>query len=61
MLESCIAIRTMILKNYVVLQVNDVSVGLKLVIFVSRVQLFRTQITRQTKGGRGESRGVPSL
>ncbi len=47
------------LKKYVVLQVNDAAVRIRLVVIVSKVQLFYIQITEQTGGGRGESRGVP--
>jgi hypothetical protein len=52
---------THIVKKCTVLQVNDAAVSLRLVIFVSKVQFFYTQITEQTKGGRGERRGVPLL
>jgi hypothetical protein len=48
-------------KKCVVLQVNDAAVSLRLVVVVSKVQLFYTQITEQTRGGRGERRGVPPL
>jgi hypothetical protein len=44
-----------------VLQVNYAAVGLRIVVFVSKVQLFYTQITEQTGEGRGERRGVPPL
>ncbi len=42
------------MKKCVVLQVNDAAVWIRLVIFGSKVQLFYTQITEQTGGGRGE-------
>ncbi len=45
----------------VVLQVNGASVSLRLVVFGSKVQLFYTQITKQTGGERGERRGVLPL
>jgi hypothetical protein len=43
------------------LQVNDAAVRKRLLIFGSKVQLFYTQFTEQTIGGRGEKRGVPPL
>ncbi len=60
MLASCIAI-TLILKKYVVIQVNDLAVRIRLVIFMSKVQLFYTQTQNILKGERGERRGVPPL
>jgi hypothetical protein len=48
-------------KKCVVLQVNDATVSLRLVVFVSKVQRFYIQITEQTGWGRGERRGVPPL
>ncbi len=55
-----------ILKKNVVLHVkvaavNDAAVRIRLVIFVPKVQLFFTQITEQTGGGRVEMRGEPPL
>ncbi len=47
------------LKKCVVLQVNDAAVRIRIVIFASKVQLFYTQITEQTGGGREDMRGVP--
>ena len=46
----------MLLKKCVVLQVNDAAVRIRIVVFVSKVQLFYIQITEQTggEGGRGE-------
>jgi hypothetical protein len=41
------------LKKCVVLQVNDTAVRIRLVVFVSKVQLYYIQITEQT-GGVGE-------
>ncbi len=46
------------LKKGVVLQVNDAADRIRLVIFVSKVQLFYVQITEQTGWGRVERRGV---
>jgi hypothetical protein len=51
----------MIMKKYIVLQVNDVAVRIRLVVFLSKVQLFHIQLTEQTGGGRGERREVPPL
>ncbi len=50
-----------VVKKWVVLQGNDTAVRIRLVIFVSKVQLFYIQITEQTGGGRGERRGMPPL
>jgi hypothetical protein len=52
---------TSVMKKFVVLQVNDAAVRIQLVVYGSKVQLFYTQITEQTGGGRGERRGVPPL
>jgi hypothetical protein len=52
---------TSVMKKFVVLQVNDAAVRIQLVVYGSKVQLFYTQITKQTGGGRGERRGVPPL
>ncbi len=47
------------LKKCVVLQVNDVAVRLRLVVFVSKVQRFYLQIAVQTGWGEGrEERGA---
>jgi hypothetical protein len=50
-------------KKFVVLQVNDASVRLRLVVFLSkvRIQRFYIQITEHTGWGRGKRRGVPPL
>jgi hypothetical protein len=51
-----------VLKKYVVLQVNDAAVSLRLVVFVSKVQRFYIQITVQTGWGEGrEERGATPL
>ncbi len=46
----------MILKKCVVLQVNDVAISLRLVVFVSKVQLFHHRLQNRLEGGgeRGE-------
>jgi|LakMenEpi03Aug12_release.lakeMendotaPanAssembly.Ray.scaffolds.fasta_scaffold2107814_1 hypothetical protein len=49
------------MKKFVVLHVNEAAVRIRLVELVPKVQLFYTQITEQTGGGRGERRGVPPL
>jgi hypothetical protein len=49
------------LKKGVVLQVSDTADRIRLVIFVSKVQLFYVQITEQTRRGRVERRGVTPL
>jgi hypothetical protein len=48
-----------VVEEGVVLQVNDAADRIRLVIFVSKVQLFYVQITVHTGWGRGERRGVP--
>jgi len=47
--------------NLVVLHVNDAAARIRLVGFVSKVQLFYRQVTEQIKRGRRERRGVPPL
>ncbi len=49
------------MKKGVVLQVSDTADRIRLVIFVSKVQLFYVQITEQTRRGRVERRGVTPL
>jgi hypothetical protein len=49
------------LKKCVVLQVNDAADRIRVVIFVSKVQLVYVQIAEQTGWGRLERRGVPPL
>ncbi len=49
------------MKKFVVLHVNDAAVKIRLLEFVPKIQLFYTQITELTGGGRGERRGVPPL
>jgi hypothetical protein len=49
------------LKKCVALQVNDAAVRIRLVIFESKLQLFYTQITGQTDGGRRDERGATPL
>jgi hypothetical protein len=48
----------MILKKCVVLQVNDASVSLRLVVFVSKVQLFYHRLQNILKGGGERGEGV---
>jgi hypothetical protein len=48
-------------RSMVLLQVNDEAVRTGLFIFGSKVQLFYTQISELTGGGRVEMRGMPPL
>ncbi len=48
-----------VVKKWVVLQVNDTAVRTRLIIFVSKGQLFTDYKTDWR--GRGERRGVPPL
>jgi hypothetical protein len=41
--------------------VNDAAVRIRLVVFVSKVGLYYTQITGKTGGGREERRRIPTL
>ncbi len=50
-----------VVEEGVALQVNDAADRIRLVICVSKVQLFYTPITEQTGRGRVERRGVPPL
>ncbi len=45
--------RSVKFNRYVVLQVNDAAVRIRLVVFVSKVQTFYTQIIEKTGGGKG--------
>ncbi len=49
------------MKKCAFFQVNDAAFRVRLVILVSKINLFYTKITEQTGGGtgRGERRGVP--
>ncbi len=49
------------LKKCIVLQVNDAAVRIRLVVFVSKIQIFYIQVTEQTRRGTGERKGVPPL
>ncbi len=49
------------MKKSDVLQVNDTAVRIRLVIFLSKVQLFYVQIKELTRRGRVERRGVTPL
>ena len=49
------------MKKFVVLHVNEAAVRIRLVELVPKVQLFYTQISELTGGGRVEMRGMPPL
>jgi hypothetical protein len=55
-LQSCEIVRFSLKKLF--FQVKDAAVSLRLVKFGSQIQLFYTQITEKTGGGRGVRRGV---
>ena len=48
-------------KKFVVLQVNDAAIRLRLVVFVSKVQRIYTQITVQTGWREGREETAPPL
>ncbi len=53
--------RSVKFKRYVVLQVNDAAVRIRLVVFASKVQPFIHRLQKRLAGGREERRRIPTL